>query len=147
MGTFGVSPGGMWRGLMDMGTYLRTRRGLWTYNVAEDGAFLRAQPGLCAPGLRLHMVTALVDDHGRKMHFTQGYSCHVCLLRPRSRGSVQLASANPDDLPLIDPAFLDDPQDMEDMVAGYKVTRNIMEAPSLKRWMQTDMFTENVNSD
>ena len=145
--TFGFSPGGIWRALMAMRTYRKERRGLWTSNFAEAGAFLKTKPELSAPDIQLHMVTALVDDHGRKKHFTQGYSCHVCLLRPRSRGSVQLASANPDDLPLIDPAFLDDPQDLEDMVAGYKVTRDIMEAPSLKRWMKKDMFTENVKSD
>jgi choline dehydrogenase-like flavoprotein len=145
--TFGLSPGGMWRAMMAMGTYRKERRGLWTSNFAEAGAFLKTQPDLSAPDLQLHMVTALVDDHGRKMHFTQGYSCHVCLLRPRSRGSVQLASANPDDLPLIDPAFLEDPQDLEDMVQGYKITQKIMEAPSLKRWMKKDMFTANVKTD
>lgn len=145
--TFGFSLGGIWRALKAMATYRKTRRGLWTSNFAEAGAFLKTRPELSAPDIQLHMVTALVDDHGRKLHFTQGYSCHVCLLRPRSRGSVQLASANPDDLPLIDPAFLENPQDLEDMVAGYKITRDLMHAPSLKRWIKKDMFTENVNSD
>ncbi len=145
--TFGFTPGGIWRAIKAMRTYREQRRGLWTSNFAEAGAFLKTQPDLPAPDIQLHMVTALVDDHGRKLHFSQGYSCHVCLLRPRSRGTVKLASPNPDDAPLIDPAFLKDPQDMEDLVEGYKITHALMQTPAMSRWMAKDMFTEKVRTD
>ena len=46
---------------------------------------------------------AMVEDHGRKRHMKTGFSCHVCLLRPKSRGSVALRSADPHAAPLIDP--------------------------------------------
>lgn len=145
--TFGFTPGGIWRAIKAMRTYREQRRGLWTSNFAEAGAFLKTQPDLPAPDIQLHMVTALVDDHGRKLHFSQGYSCHVCLLRPRSRGTVKLASPNPDDAPLIDPAFLKDPQDLEDLVEGYKITHALMQTPAMSRWMAKDMFTEKVRTD
>lgn len=44
------------------------------------------------PDLQLHFVIGKLVDHGRKTVFGHGYSCHVCLLRPLSRGSVKLAS-------------------------------------------------------
>ena len=145
--TFSLSPGGLLRAIIATGKYRRERRGLWTSNFAEAGAFLKTAPDLPAPDLQIHFVTALVDDHGRKKHFTGGFSCHVCLLRPRSRGTVKLASSNPDDLPLIYPAFLEHEQDVEDLVQGYKLTHQLMEAPSIKRWIKKDMFTENVKTD
>ena len=71
----------------------------------------------------------------------------TCLLRPRSRGSVTLNSADPLAAPRIDPAFFDDPRDLDDMVAGFRLTRRLMEAPALAGWTTRDLFTANVNTD
>ena len=71
----------------------------------------------------------------------------MCLLRPRSRGSVTLNSADPLAAPRIDPAFFDDPRDLDDMVAGFRLTRRLMEAPALAGWTTRDLFTANVNTD
>ena len=76
------------------------------------------------------MIGKLVD-HGRKTVFGHGYSCHVCLLRPKSRGSVRLASADPKAAPLIDPNFLAEPDDLQRLVRGFKAMRHILEQPAL----------------
>ncbi len=86
----------------------RERRGLLTTNFAESGGFLKTDPALPRPDIQLHFVVGLVDDHARKRHFATGYSLHVCVLRPKSRGSVGLADADPMSAPRIDPAFLSD---------------------------------------
>ncbi|OUS25488.1 glucose-methanol-choline oxidoreductase [Gammaproteobacteria bacterium 45_16_T64] len=145
--TFGFTLGGIGRAIKVIKTYRRHRRGLWASNFAEAGAFLKTNPDLQAPDIQLHLVTALVDDHGRKLHFNQGYSCHVCVLRPTSRGAVSLVSANPDDAPAIDPAFLKDDGDLDVLVKGYKIADKIMKAPAISRWMKQDMFTADVNTD
>lgn len=147
MDTFGFTPGGIWQLLKGIKRYRKERRGIWTSNFAEAGAFLKTQPELEAPDIQLHLVTGLVDDHGRSKHYKQGFSCHVCLLRPHSHGSVGLASANPNDAPLIDPAFLQDPRDMDDLVTAFKITQKLMSAPSLKHWISEDVFTANVKTD
>ena len=147
METFGFTFGGVWNLLKAIKRYRRERRGLWTSNFAEAGAFLKTQKDLAAPDIQLHLVTGLVDDHGRKRHYVQGFSCHVCLLRPRSKGSVGLTGKDPEQPPMIDPAFLSDPQDLEDMVAAYKMTRRLMNAPAMSRWISEDPFTANVHSD
>ena len=76
------------------------------------------------------MIGKLVD-HGRKTVFGHGYSCHVCLLRPKSRGSVALASADPNAAPLIDPAFLAERDDVDRLVRGFKAMRKLLAQPAL----------------
>jgi choline dehydrogenase-like flavoprotein len=145
--TMGVSVGGGLRMAREAWRFMRQRRGMVTSNFAECGGFLRTRPDLVAPDVQLHFVLALVDDHARKLHLSHGVSCHVCLLRPRSRGSLSLASADPHAAPLIDPAFLSDPQDVEDLVQGFKLTRRLMRAPSLASRLKRDLFTQGVESD
>jgi len=134
----------MFRAIMQ---YRRERRGPMTSNFAECGGFLKTRPDLDIPDIQLHFGMAMVDDHGRKRHAGTGFSCHVCLLRPKSRGSVALGSADPLAAPLIDPNFFGDGADLESMVAGYKTTRRLMEAPSMRALQKKDMFTEGVRTD
>ncbi len=127
--------------------YKRERRGTITTNFAESGAFLKTRRDLPAPDIQLHFVIGMVDDHGRKKHWGHGFSCHVCVLRPKSRGSVTLDSADASAAPRIDPNFFGDPADVETMVAGFKITRQIMDAPSLRSLRTRDMMTEGVTTD
>jgi choline dehydrogenase-like flavoprotein len=90
---------------------------------------------------------AMADNHGRNRHLGHGFGCHVCLLRPKSRGTVTLNSADPASPPRIDPKFYDSPDDLEVMVKAFKITRRIMDAEPLAKWRTEDMFTEGVQSD
>lgn len=131
---FGLSPAGAWRALKGIFEWRRQRSGLLTTNFAEAGAFLRSAPEVSTPDLQLHFVIGKLIDHGRKPVFGHGYSCHVCLLRPRSRGSVGLASADPLAAPRIDPGFLTDPDDLARLVAGFKAMRRILQQPALAQY-------------
>ena len=130
-----------------IGQYRRERRGPLTTNFAECGGFLKTRPDLDVPDIQLHFGMAMVDDHGRKRHRGAGFSCHVCVLRPKSRGSVTLGSADPLAAPAIDPNFFGDAADLETLVAGYKTTRRLMETPSLRALQKKDMFTAGVRTD
>jgi len=118
-----------------------------TTNFAECGGFLKSRPELDIPDIQLHFGMAMVDDHGRKRGWGRGFSCHVCLLRPKSRGSVFLKNADPLAPPLIDPNFLGEEEDLEAMVAGYKTTRRLMETPVLRALQKKDMVTSSVKTD
>lgn len=76
----------------------------------------------------------MLDDHGRRKHKDAGFSCHICLLRPKSRGGVWLKSADPLAAPMIDPNFLGEADDLEAMVAGFKTTRRLMESLRCARY-------------
>ena len=59
----------------------------------------------------------------------RGLSCHVCVLRPRSRGTVRLAEQG--DEPVIDPGYLSDPADLGALATGVEIVRKVMDAPAL----------------
>jgi choline dehydrogenase-like flavoprotein len=128
---FGLSAVGLWRALGAMNEWRRHRNGPLTTNFAEAGGFIRSSPAVATPDLQLHFVIGKLVDHGRKTVFGHGYSCHVCLLRPASRGTLKLASADPMAAPLIDPNFFGHPDDMPRMVAGFKLMRHILSQPAL----------------
>ena len=130
---FGLSLTGAWSMLKGIGEWRRSRSGMLTTNFAEAGGFIRSAVDEPIPDLQLHFVVGKLVDHGRKTVFGHGYSCHVCLLRPRSRGSLRLASADPQVAPLIDPAFLQDPDDVRRLVQGFKLTRELLSQPALAR--------------
>ncbi|MFN6978024.1 MAG: GMC family oxidoreductase, partial [Gemmobacter sp.] len=84
--------------------------------------------------VQLHFVIGIVDEHMRKIHLADGWSCHVCLLRPASRGTVRLAGPDPRRAPAIDPAYLSDPADLPALMAGARAMERILAAPPLAPW-------------
>jgi choline dehydrogenase-like flavoprotein len=130
---FGISFAGAIRAARAIVEWRRHRSGMLTTNYAEAGGFIRSSPDVERPDLQLHFLVAKLVDHGRKTVLGHGYSCHVCLLRPKSRGSVTLASADPSAPPLIDPAFLAERDDLERLVRGFREMRRILAQPALAR--------------
>lgn len=143
----GISLAGTVRLAREIAKYVRTRQGMIATNYAEAGGFLKTDHNLGVPDVQLHFVVSLVEDHARKLHMAHGYSCHVCVLRPKSRGQVTLASRSMRDAPLIDPRFLDKEEDLEVLVKGYQLTKRLMDAPSFANIRIKDVFTPNVRTD
>ncbi len=114
---------------------------------AESGAFLRSEPGLESPDIQLHFVISIADDHARKLHWGYGYSCHICVLRPKSRGRVYLAGSDPLAAPVIDPRFLSKDEDMQGLIKGTRMARKILEAPAMKKYILKELNTAGVESD
>lgn len=145
--TVGLSLGGGLDVLRGIGPYRNQGRGVLTTNFAEAGGFLKTEAGLTRPDIQLHFVTGIVEDHARKMHFTRGYSCHVCVLRPKSRGSVTLANANPLAAPLIDPNFLGEEDDVKVLLKGLRMTLDIMHRSPLDPYRGPSLYAEKDKSD
>jgi len=114
--------------------YLLIKTGMFTSTVAEAGGFIRSRNDITVPDIQLHFAPGMVVDHGRESVWGTGLSCHMCLLRPKSRGEVTLQSADPTDDPKIDPKFLSHPDDMRDMVAGYKKMMKVMNKEPLSKY-------------
>jgi len=131
--TFGVSLGGLGRVLRAIPEWRRRRSGPLTTNFAECGGFIKSRPSEAIPDLQLHFVVAKLVDHGRRTVLGHGLSGHVCVLRPRSRGRVTLAGPDPLAAPRIDPNFLDDPDDLERLVRGFRRMRELFVQPALAR--------------
>ena len=131
---FGLSLSGVAQMVRGALQWRRSRTGMLTTNFAEAGGFIKSDPSEPVPDLQLHFVIGKLVDHGRKTVFGHGYSTHVCLLQPKSRGTVSLASKDPMALPLVDPNFLADPDDMERLVRGFKRIREILSQPAIAQF-------------
>lgn len=131
----GISLRGALRMLWESWRYRRQRIGMFTRSFTEAGAFLKTDPGLADPDIQLHLVMASAENHGRghgrKPH---GYALHICVLRPHSRGQVRLASADMRSAPSIDLRLLSDERDMDTLVKGVRLAKQILDQPAMSRF-------------
>ncbi|MDV3458821.1 GMC family oxidoreductase N-terminal domain-containing protein [Sphingomonas sp. HF-S4] len=150
------TPGSLFLGRSAMGTlkslgglmrWLMTRSGGMTTPYAEAGAFLRTERAGERPDVQLHFLIAIVEDHGRAKVAGHGFSCHACVLRPESRGSVRLQSPHADAPPLIDPNFLSDPRDMAVLKAGTRAMYRILETAPLADYKGRDRYPVDLADD
>lgn len=138
--TVGLNPRGLWR-LAKAGLHWRrTGEGLFTSPMAEGGAFFRSRPDLARPDLQIHFVVGIVDQHMRRLHLADGFSAHVCALYPHSRGTVRLASRDPAKAPLIDPAYLSDPRDLETLMIGARRVEALLDTAPLAPWKGARLY-------
>jgi choline dehydrogenase len=114
---------------------LLRRRGMLTSNVGEAAAFVRTRAELRAPDLELIFAPVLYVEEGLVPPPSHGFSTASVVLQPGSRGSVTLRSPDPLDPPQIDPAYLQDPEDLRVLVEGVKLARRIARSPRLARWL------------
>tara|TARA_R110000868_G_scaffold166081_2_gene399919 strand:+ start:9763 stop:11391 length:1629 start_codon:yes stop_codon:yes gene_type:complete len=109
--------------------YLLKREGMLASNVAEAGGFL-CTDGTGRPDIQITFLAGLKLD-ARSIPRRHGYMGLIQLLRPKSSGSVRLASNRPEDKPVIDPNFFADPYDMQTLIAGFRACRHIFAQPAL----------------
>ncbi len=131
-----VSPGGLMRMFPETLKYLRGKTGKLAASITDTGAFLKTRPDLDVPDVQMHFVPLLFDDSGRnlKLLVRDGYTLHVCVLRPESRGRLTLASSDPGAAPVIDFNFLTEPADQKSLVDGIRLARRILAAPAFEPW-------------
>jgi len=114
--------------------YLLFRRGPCTVNVVEGGAFFRSPLAEDRPDLQCcFMPGAGVEEGVDDVPGGNGTTLNICQTRPYSRGQVSLRSADPMDVPLIEPRYLDDPRDLEVMCHGVEFGLEIMSQPAIAR--------------
>ena len=144
---FGISLPGSVSLLGHILNWRKTGTGMIATPFAEGAAFFKTDPAENRADVQLHFVISIVDDHARKLHLGHGFSCHVCVLRPKSRGSVTLESSDPMAAPRIDPGFLSDPEDLDVLMKGVRKTRQIMAAEPLARYIHKELFIEGEPDD
>ena len=140
----GFSLKGTWNMLKAMWEWRTQRTGWITSNVSETQGFVSTEGNTYYPNIQLALCTGIVDDHARKMHMGHGYTLHVTLMRPKSRGSVTLASRNPTDKPLIDPAFFKHQEDLQTMMQATQMGLRIMESKGLDPYRSEMLYPLNA---
>ena len=112
--------------------YLLTRKGPVASSLFETGGFWYADPNARSPDIQLHLGLGSGIEAGVAAMPQGGVTLNSAYLRPRSRGTVRLASADPLAAPLIDPNYWADPHDREMSIRGLKLARDIMRQDALK---------------
>ena len=121
--------------------YLLTRNGPGVSNIAEGGAFICSHYSSGRrPDIQLHFVPAQLDDHGRNRLPGHGFTIHACYLRPESRGVIRLRANRADMPPLIQPNYLDARMDMDILVEGVKISRELANASPFDAYRGAEVF-------
>ncbi len=118
--------------------YMVRGQGPGRENMLESGAFVRTRPELDRPDLQIHTVLAIMKDHGKTVVAKDGFSLHVCQLRPDSRGRVTLRSADSADDPAIFANYLSAETDRAVMREGVKIARRVAAQPALKAYQSCE---------
>lgn len=112
--------------------YAFGRSGMLASNAAEAGGFIRTQPGLDRPDVQYTFMVGM-KDNPRTLPRRHGYFLHMAVLRPATRGTLALRSADPAARPLMQPNFLEDRRDVQVLASALREARRIVASPALAR--------------
>jgi choline dehydrogenase len=115
------------------------RKGPLAVAAGYAGGFFRTDPRLATPDVQSHFLTFSTNKMGDKLHDFSGFTASICQLRPESRGTVAIKSADPAAAPAIRPNYLSSPTDRATTVAGMRLLRRISEAPALAAYIAAEV--------
>ncbi|MDB5669529.1 MAG: choline dehydrogenase [Alphaproteobacteria bacterium] len=119
--------------------YLLRRSGPMAMAPSQLGAFLRSDPRFATPNLEYHVQPLSLEAFGGALDPFPAFTASVCNLRPESRGSVRIVSADPDRAPLISPNYLSAEEDRRVAVEAVRITRQIVAQPALARYRPAEL--------
>jgi choline dehydrogenase len=118
--------------------YMLSRRGLLAMGAGYVGGFLRTNDAVETPDVQTHIMLFSADAIGGPLHAFSGVTCPVIVLRPESRGTVRIKSADPAQPPAIQPRYLSAAKDRDTTVAGIRALRRIMAAPAIAPFIEAE---------
>jgi choline dehydrogenase len=116
------------------------RKGPLTIAAGTSGAFFKTSPRLASPDIQIHFIPFSTDKMGEKLHPFSGFSASVCQLRPESRGTLRIKSADPQMAPEIRINYLATETDRRAFIDGLKILRGILAAPALKPYSVEEVY-------
>ena len=123
------------RRIMAGAQYAAFRTGPLSIAAGTSGAFFKTSPRLATPDIQIHFLPFSTDKMGEKLHSFSGFSASVCQLRPESRGSLRIGSADPSAPPEIRINYLSTEVDRAANIEGLKILRKILRAPALSSYV------------
>ena len=128
-----------WRGKARIGAkWLLSRKGPLATGINQGGLFTRVLPGSATPDVQFHFATLSAELAGAEPHPWPGFTMSVCQLRPQSRGSVRIRSADPLEPPAIHANYLAAEIDRRCAVAGAKLARALAATRALKGYVESE---------
>jgi choline dehydrogenase len=137
--SYGVSLRALPRDLWNLVEYGLWRGGPLASNVLEATGFVRTRPEQERPDLQFAFMPLLRNPSGSPIPVGHGFGLVPIAVRPKSRGQVSLASPDPRAAPLIDPNYLDHPDDLRTLLDGMQIARRILSAPAFAPLRGTEL--------
>jgi choline dehydrogenase len=128
------------RKLLAGARYAAFRKGPLTIAAGTAGAFFKTDPRLASPDIQIHFIPFSTDKMGEKLHAFSGFTASVCQLRPESRGSLRIRSADPAAAPEIRINYLASETDRRANIDGIRILRKILAAPALKPYVSDEAY-------
>jgi choline dehydrogenase len=116
------------------------RSGPLTIAAGTSGAFFKTNPRLATPDIQIHFIPFSTDKMGENLHSFSGFTATVCQLRPESRGSLKIRSADPSAPPEIRINYLATETDRAAFIDGLKILRNILAQPAMKAFCVDEVY-------
>ncbi len=113
--------------------YILSRSGILTIGAGAVGAFACSRPDLDAPDIQFHFLPLSADRPGQGLHRFRGVTASVCQLRPESRGTISITSADPAAPPRIVSNYLAAEADRRVLLDGMKLVRRVVRQPAFAR--------------
>lgn len=120
--------------------YRHFRKGPYSSNGPEVGGFLRTQPDLDMPNLQFHFVPSWGLRYGSPLPERHGFAFWPCILLPESRGYLQLRTPNPHDKALIQPNYLDCETDVDVMLKGIQIARQLAQTKAFAPFIAEEIM-------
>jgi choline dehydrogenase len=128
------------RRVMAGARYALARSGPLTIAAGTSGAFFKTSPRLASPDIQIHFIPFSTDKMGEKLHPFSAFTASVCQLRPESRGSLKIRSADPSTPPEIRINYLATETDRAAFIEGIRILRKILAAPALKPYSVEEVY-------
>ena len=120
--------------------WLATRTGPLSVGAGHVGLFARTREELASPDVQFHFIRFSAVGPGQGLHPFSGFTVSVCQLRPESRGSIRIASADPFTAPSIQPNYLATEGDRQTMLDGLALSRRIAAQPAMQPLIKREVF-------
>lgn len=120
--------------------YAAFRTGPLTIAAGYAGAFYKTDPRLATPDIQVHFIPFSTDKMGEKLHNFSAFTASVCQLRPESRGTLKIRSADPNVPPEIKINYLATQTDRTANVEGLKILRRILAAPAMQPFVEDEVY-------
>lgn len=110
--------------------WLLGRSGIGASNIWEAGGLIRGNPDVAYPNLQYHFGPVGFEYEGNEIRLRQAFALHIDQLRPRSRGRIDLRSADPEEKPALHFRYFDHPEDLRELVEGVHKARDLIAQPA-----------------
>lgn len=120
--------------------WLWARKGLLANNHFDTVAFIRTKPGVRFPNLQIALFAIAVAEGSADFVKRHAFQLQFSNQRPLSRGYVRLGGPDQDSKPRIRFNMLEHPQDIEELMAGFRLSRDLLRQPALARYTGEELF-------